>query len=155
MTTYFQTLTVEFPTSEKTFFSLENAPVHPPSFKAEEGAPFIVMKTDDGSVIIWWNNGIIVKGYTNGITKTWYPKPNIVSALHYSLNPSNKSTYFEFHKDGSVSSSVNKYNYYWSSPIDGIPESGKQVFGYLYDEQEYSDDEVSKLGVNLGNGMEL
>ena len=154
MSTYLQTLTVEYPMSEKTFFSIEKAPIYPPSFKAEEGAPFIVMKTDDECVIIWWNNGIIVKGYKDGTTKTWYPKPNLASAIHYSINPSNKSTYFEFHNDGSVTSSVNKCNYYWSAQLNDVPEIGKQVFGYLYDTNEYTDEELAQQGVNLDHSME-
>ena len=143
MTTYLQTLTVEFPLSEKTFFSIEPAPICPSSFKAEEGAPFIVMKNKEEAVIIWWSNGIIIKGYKDGLSKTWYPKPNIGSALNYSLNPSNKGVYFEFHTDGSVTSTVDDINYYWSAPIKGELEAGLQVFGYLYDETEHSDDEMT------------
>jgi len=146
MTTYLQTHTIEFPTSEKTFFGIELAPICPSTFKEEEGAPFIVMKGTD-AITIWWKNGIIIKGGTNGVTKTWYPKPTLASSLHYSWDKANKSTYFEFHKDGSVTSTAGGVNYYWSAPIKGKPEVGEQVFGYLYDENEHSDSELD--GCNL------
>ena len=145
MTTYLQTVTIEFPTSEKVFFGIELAPVCPPSFKPEEDSPFIVMKNKEDTVTIWWKNGIIVKGYKDGLTKTWYPKPELGSALYYSLNPANKGVYFEFHKDKSVTSTVDHQNYYWSPEQKGVPEDGMQVFGYTYDENEYEDEEVEKF----------
>jgi hypothetical protein len=149
MTTYLQSNTIEFPTSEKTFFGMDLAPICPSAFKAEEGAPFIVMKNQEDAIVIWWNNGIIVKGYKDGLTKTWYPKPTLVSALKYSNVSSNKRAYFEFHKDGSVSSTLESHNYYWSPPLKGTPETGTQVFGYLYDENEYSDEELEQRGCGL------
>jgi len=149
MTTYFQSNTIEFSISEKTFFGIELAPICPSAFKADEGAPFIVMKTQENAVITWWNNGIIVKGYKDGVTKTWYPKPTLITALKYSNASSNKGAYFEFHKDGSVTSTVEHNNYYWSAPIKGTPETGTQIFGYLYDENEYSDDELEQRGCGL------
>jgi hypothetical protein len=149
MTTYLQSNTIEFPTSEKTFFGMEHAPICPPEFKAEEGAPFIVMKNKDDDILIWWKNGIIVKGYKNGLTKTWYPKPTLVTALNYSKDSLNKKAYFEFHPDGSVTSTVERLNYYWSAPIKGVAETGTQIFGYLYDENEYSDEELEQRGCGL------
>ena len=38
---------------------------------------------------------------------------------------------------------VDDINYYWSAPIKGELEAGLQVFGYLYDETEHSDDEMT------------
>jgi hypothetical protein len=149
MTTYFQSITIEFPTSEKTFFGMELAPICPSSLKAEEGAPFIVMKNHEDAIVIWWNNGIIVKGYKDGLTKTWYPKPTLTTALKYSNVSSNKGAYFEFHKDGSVTSTVERLNYYWSPPLNGKAETGSQVFGYLYDENEYSDSEIEQRSCGL------
>ena len=149
MTTYFQSNTIEFPTSEKTFFGMELSPICPPEYKAEEGAPFIVMKNKEDAVVIWWNNGIIIKGYKDGLTKTWYPKPTLANALKYAKDPSNKNTYFEFHTDGSVTSTMEHFNYYWSAPCNGEVEIGTQIFGYVYDENEYSDDELEQKGCGL------
>jgi hypothetical protein len=142
MTTYFQTVAVEITSTQRTFFSMENAPICPPSYKAEEGAPFILMNTTEGNLIIWWDNGIIIKSYKNGTTKTWYPKATLATAIGFSLEKSNKKAYFEFHADGSVTSSLGSVNYYWSSPINGEIEVGTQIFGYLYDQNTYSDDEI-------------
>jgi hypothetical protein len=142
MTTYLQTITVEIPSTQRTFFSMEYAPVCPPSYKAEEDAPFIIMKDTQGSLIIWWDNGIIIKTSQDGTTKTWYPKATLATALGFCLQKTNKKAYFEFHKDGSVSSSLGLVNYYWSPQMMGIPEVGEQIFGYLYDQNTYSDEEI-------------
>jgi len=149
MTSYLQTITVEFPSSQRIFLGMEVSPICPPSYKTEEGAPFIVMRNTENCLIIWWNNGIIVKGYPDGLTKTWYPKVSQKDALLFSIEPTNKKGYFEFHNDGSVSSSIGHINYYWSAPVPGLPETGAQVFGYLYDENEYTDEELEQRGCGL------
>lgn len=149
MTTHLQTMTIEFPNSPRTFFGLELAPICPPSFKAEEDAPFIILKKPKNGVIIWWNSGIICKNDPDGSTRTWYPKITQAEAIKICMNPGNKSSYFEYHKDGSVSANLNGHNYYWSAPIKGNPEVGTQVLGYDYDEKIYDDEELESMGCNL------
>ena len=130
--TYFQTITIEMPTSSIQFFGMEEAPICPPSYKPESDNGFIVMKTEDNSIITWWKRGEIIKISNDGVIKTWYPKPTLADSIRQSLNPLFKGFYYEFRNDLSVVSRMPDGNYYWSPKISGAPEVGHQVLGYDY-----------------------
>lgn len=149
MTTYLQTMTIEFPNSPRTFFSIERAPICPPSFKAEDDCPFIILKTPENSVIVWWDSGMIYKTDNDGTTRCWSPKISQADAIKVCMNPANKSSYFQYNKDGSLSAHLNGHNYYWSAPMKGVAEVGTQVLGYYYDEKTYDDEELESMGCNL------
>jgi hypothetical protein len=57
MATLLQTVHVE--TDNSSEFLLEKAPICPPSYKSEGNNNFIVMKTNDNSIITWWKSGEI------------------------------------------------------------------------------------------------
>ena len=149
MTTYLQTMTIEFPNSPRTFFGLEPAPICPPNLKAEEDAPFIILKTPTNAIIVWWDSGMIYKTEPDGTTKAWSPKISQPDAIKACMNPSNKSSYFQYQTDGSLSAHLNGHNYYWSSSIKGTPEVGTQVLGYDYDDKTYNEEELESMGCHL------
>jgi len=149
MTSYLQTVTIEFPTSPRTFFGLEQSPICPPSLKAEDNSPFIILKTPQNAVIIWWNTGMICKTESDETMRTWYPKISKAEAIKACTSPKTKGAYFEYHSDGSQTAFLNGNNYYWSAPIKGTPEVGTQVLGYDYDENEYDDAEIESMECNL------
>ena len=133
MTTYLQTINIDFPCSDMMFHGMELAPICPPSYKAENNNNFIVMKTPDKSIITWWKNGSIVKVLADGTIKTWFPKPTLKSSIEMSLFQKNSGFCIQHYSDSSVTCRFPDGNYYWSPAIQGSPEVGEQVFGYDYD----------------------
>jgi len=135
MTTYLQTITIDFPNTPVSFLGMEKAPICPPNYKPGSKNGFIVMKTEDKSIITWWKRGEIIKISDDGQVKTWFPKPTLADSIRACLYTKTKGCYFEFGPDSSVISRMDDgYYYYWSPPISGKPEIGTQVLGYDYDE---------------------
>jgi len=141
MSTYLQTVSVDFPHSEMVFHSMESAPICPSSYKPENNNHFIVMKTTDKSIITWWKNGSIVKVLPNGTIKSWFPKPTLKTAIEMCLFQKDSGFYIQLHPDSSVTCRFPDGNYYWSATIEGKPEVGEQVFGYDYDIHGPEEDE--------------
>ena len=142
MTTFLQTINIDFPNSDLLFHGLEPAPICPPSYKPENNNNFIVMKTIDKSIITWWKNGSIIKVTPDGTIKTWFPKLTLAEAIKMALSPYNKELYIQFHADSTVTCKFPDGNYYWSASIKGTPELGEQLFGYDYDEDGPENDDI-------------
>ena len=143
MTTCFQTITIEMPSTPYIFYGMECVPICPYSFIERQNKEFIALKAKDNSVITWWKGGLVVKILPDGTTKTWTPKPTLRDIIIHSSKPyNNKGWYVEFKSDKSIVAKIYNGIYYWSAPIKGAIQEGEELTNYDYDINEYDEEEI-------------
>jgi hypothetical protein len=118
---------------------MEKVPIRPNT----DTSDFMTIKREDGSLIAWYSDGVVLKVNVDGMIKLWYAKPTLNDAItrpNY-INELNYS--YQFHSNGSVTARYKNSNYYWSAPMSGIPESGEKIYStYLYNfRNDYENDE--------------
>ena len=143
MTTFLQTVVIIFPNSFLSFYGIETVPIRP---KTDTNG-FVSIKKDDGSLIAWYPDGLVIKVDVDGTSRMWCPKPTLEMVVKFSRYAGQKKHFFQFHSDGSLTARYTDSNYYWSAPISGIPENGDFIYdNYLYNYHnstefnEYNDD---------------
>ena len=120
-----QTTSVKYQFSDINYSSIDWAPRLPDVIKAShylEKKRFVSLTKDDGSHIVWYDDGIIIKTFPNGTEKVWYPKPTMQEILDGYKRW--KGGYFRFHPDGTLEYRLDGEKYIWHSGVNPTVEHG-------------------------------
>jgi hypothetical protein len=124
MTSRLQTVEIYMPNVTKPLQGLEWLPVCPLPQEADKSKPRRIVK-EDGTIITWVKNQHVRVELPDGTKKFFSVKPTIKEAVTL---PQNCSTFYRFHKDGSVEFSNEKEgNYYWGPDVERPAEVGEEV----------------------------
>ena len=106
------------PGSQMEFYGMELRPIKPASLGSLKDATLI---QDSGDYITWYEDGTVTKLLADGTLKTWHPCPTLADAIDFSgvdeYECPDSRKFFQFHRDGSVTSYWYGAPYFWSAPI--------------------------------------
>ncbi len=114
------------------------------SIQGETGA--VGIEVEDGTTYYWWKSGVVKRKTASGDWTTWYPKPTIKDAVayawnaysYYEPNPQVQRSFFQFHRDGSVSAYCFNDPYFWSTEaVESEPITGSYLGGHMCDDGEW------------------
>ena len=116
MATQMQTVQILFPFSSVEVQAMEEVPVCP---VRTDSSPVRICA---GAVVTVWNLcGVVQRFFGDGTVKTWWPKPTLADVI---CDADLKKAYFEFHKNGAVTSRSYDSQWYWGPVKKGVPVSG-------------------------------
>ena len=121
MNTQMQTVQILFPFSTVEIQAMEEVPVCPVRRDL-----CLVRIVANETVTTWSPCGTVEQILVDGTVKTWWPKPSLRDAIFYrkSLGDDVKKGYFEFHKNGAVTSRSYGSQWYWGPTKQGVPVQG-------------------------------
>ena len=132
MNTQIQTVQVLFPFSTVETQTMELLPVCP---VRTDVCPVRIVSNE--TVTTWHPCGTVEQILVDGTVKTWWPKPTLRDAIYYhqSLVDGVKKGYFEFHKNGAVTSRSYDSQWYWGPTIQGVPMQGTLTHAHSYEDR--------------------
>ena len=118
--TWTQTAHVVFPQSNLIFHTIRQRPVAPRPFNED----ILGITLNDGTIVFWYIDGMVVEIATNGVRTLWYTKPSLSTAIKWGNEKPN--SFYQFYADGSVVVKINESTLYWSSPFYAEPLEGQE-----------------------------
>lgn len=136
MTTQIQTVQVLFLYSSVEVATMEMLPVCP--IRTDQGPVRI-----ESEIVTTWIDGQVIQHLGDGTVKTWYPKPTLADAIAYS------GGYFEFHKNGAVTSRLQGKPWYWGPSKEGVPMQGTLRRAHKCNEEWVFEDDCCQTDISI------
>ena len=138
MTSYYQTADLQLSNCPFSINTYRMRPLMPVSAKKKFAEFYSVKLTrQDGTIIRWYQSGIVIEKLTNGDTTIFLKRPTMSD----SISERSHGQFTQFHKDGAVSHRNGDHTLHWSADVPATAENGELFFDHYCGDRPVWDDE--------------